>query len=149
MQSLEIKNFLKENDVQNIENNNANLGRQENIQIENNNINENAKLSRTGSSLIQNKNAKLRSIKKDLDENLFNTNLFVCENKENDNNRTLIVGPSFCGKTHLLINLLKLKHLTDPDRRIIIITRSPDKYTVNNCEAPVNFMDILLLIIIL
>ena len=66
-----------------------------------------------------------------MEENLFNTNLFVCENEnENDNkcNRTLIVGPSFCGKTHLLINLLRLKKLDNPNCIIKIITRSPEQY---------------------
>ena len=56
-----------------------------------------------------------------------------------ENNRTLIVGPSFCGKTHLLINLLKLKHLTDPDRKIKIITRSPEQYYDTNNIGDLDF----------
>ena len=48
----------------------------------------------------------------------------------NDNkcNRTLIVGPSFCGKTHLLLKKLRLIRLEDPENRIRIITRSPEQY---------------------
>ena len=51
--------------------------------------------------------------------NIDNINL----NNESDNiheidnnmfNRTLIVGPSFCGKTHLLLNNLHLFHLDNP-----------------------------------
>ena len=51
------------------------------------------------------------------------------ENGDNKCNRTLIVGPSFCGKTHLLINLLKIKKFDNPDQKIIIITRSPEQYS--------------------
>ena len=43
-------------------------------------------------------------------------------------NRTLIVGPSFCGKTHLLLNKLRLIRLEDPEKQIRIITRSPEQY---------------------
>ena len=43
-------------------------------------------------------------------------------------NRTLIVGPSFCGKTHLLLNKLRLIRLEDPEKQIRIITRSPEYY---------------------
>ena len=49
----------------------------------------------------------------------------------NDNimfNRTLIVGPSFCGKTHLLLNKLQLIRMDDNTRKIHIITRSPEQY---------------------
>ena len=52
-------------------------------------------------------------------------------NDDNDNsmfNRTLIVGPSFCGKTHLLLNKLQLIRLDDNTRKIHIITRSPEQY---------------------
>ena len=58
------------------------------------------------------------------------------DNNNNDNNnddknkgnRTLIVGPSFCGKTHLLLNKLRLIRLEDPEKQIRIITRSPEQY---------------------
>ena len=51
------------------------------------------------------------------------------ENKNDENNnRTLIVGPSFCGKTHLLINKLQLIRLYDKEKEIHIITRSPNQY---------------------
>ena len=41
---------------------------------------------------------------------------------------TLIVGPSFCGKTHLFLNNLQLIRLCDSEKHIHIITRSPDQY---------------------
>ena len=43
-------------------------------------------------------------------------------------NRSLVVGPSFCGKTHLLLNKLRLIRLEDPEKQIRIITRSPEQY---------------------
>ena len=46
----------------------------------------------------------------------------------NETNRTLIVGPSFCGKTHLLLNKLRLIRLEDPEKQIRIITRSSEQY---------------------
>ena len=46
----------------------------------------------------------------------------------NETNRTLIVGPSFCGKTHLLLNKLRLIRLEDPEKQVRIITRSPEQY---------------------
>ena len=46
----------------------------------------------------------------------------------NETNRTIIVGPSFCGKTHLLLNKLRLIRLEDPEKQIRIITRSPEQY---------------------
>ena len=49
-------------------------------------------------------------------------------NADSENNRTLKVGPSFCGKTHLLLNKLRLIRLEDPERQIRIITRSPEQY---------------------
>ena len=51
-------------------------------------------------------------------------------NIDDDNkcNRTLIVGPSFCGKTQLLLNKLRLIRLEDPEKQIRIITRSPELY---------------------
>ena len=59
----------------------------------------------------------------------------IITNDDNDNidnimfNRTLIVGPSFCGKTHLLLNKLQLIRLDDNTRKIHIITRSPEQYS--------------------
>ena len=41
----------------------------------------------------------------------------------------MIVGPSFCGKTHLLLNKLQLIRLDDNTRKIHIITRSPEQYS--------------------
>ena len=42
-------------------------------------------------------------------------------------NRTLIVGPSFCGETHLFLNNLRLIRLEDPEKQIRNITRSPEQ----------------------
>ena len=50
------------------------------------------------------------------------------DNNNNECNRTLIVGPSFCGKTHLLLNKLQLLRLSDSEKRIKIITRSPGQH---------------------
>ena len=51
-------------------------------------------------------------------------------NKDDDNtcNRALLVGPSFCGKTHLLLNKLRSIRLDDPEKQIRIITRSLEQY---------------------
>ena len=48
-------------------------------------------------------------------------------NGASENNRILIVGPSFCGKTHLLLNKLRLICLEDPERQIRILKRSPEQ----------------------
>ena len=45
----------------------------------------------------------------------------LIQNKNNNNNRTLLVGPSFSGKTYLMIKILS----RIPDRDIYIITKSP------------------------
>ena len=63
----------------------------------------------------------------------------VITNDDNDNNdimfnRTLIVGPSFCGKTHLLLNKLQLIRLYDKEKQIHIITRSPGQYTITEIK---------------
>ena len=53
-------------------------------------------------------------------------------NNDNDillNKRTLIVGPSFCGKTYLLLNKLKLIRLCDSEKQIKILTRSTNQYS--------------------
>ena len=47
---------------------------------------------------------------------------------ENMFNRTLIVGPSFCGKTYLILNKLTLKRLVNPDQEINIICKNPKQY---------------------
>ena len=44
-------------------------------------------------------------------------------------NRTLIVGPSFCGKTHLLKNKVQTIRLDNPEQQIKIITRSTEQYS--------------------
>ena len=66
-----------------------------------------------------------------IDDNNENHNNQIDDNNnqiENNCNRTLIVGPSFCGKTHLLLNKLQLIRLDDNTRKIHIITRSPEQY---------------------
>ena len=57
-----------------------------------------------------------------------NDNDNIDKNDNNKCNRTLIVGPSFCGKTHLLLNKLQLIRLSDSEKQIHIITRSPGQY---------------------
>ena len=64
--------------------------------------------------------------------NNYTNNIITNDNNDNiDNNcnRTLIVGPSFCGKTHLLLNKLLLIRLYDKEKQIHIITRSPGQYS--------------------
>ena len=46
---------------------------------------------------------------------------------------TLIVGPSFCGKNHLLLNKLQLIRLSDSEKQIHIFTRSPEHYRDVGC----------------
>ena len=50
------------------------------------------------------------------------------DDNNNECNKTLIVGPSFCGKTHLLLNKLQLIRLSDSEKQIKMITRSPGQY---------------------
>ena len=66
-----------------------------------------------------------------IDDNNENHNNQIDDNNnqiENNCNRTLIVGPSFCGKTHFLLNKLQLIRLDDNTRKLHIITRSPEQY---------------------
>ena len=81
--------------------------------------------------MINNENNEKMIIKKLNNFNLAKLKSLDLNNDQNnyDCNRTLIVGPSFCGKTHLLINLLKLKKIDHPNKEIIIITRSPEQYS--------------------
>ena len=64
----------------------------------------------------------------DNDNNNDNNNDDNNDNNDNKCNRTLIVGTSFCGKTHLLLNKLRLIRLEDPEKQIHIITRSLGQY---------------------
>ena len=48
--------------------------------------------------------------------------------------RTLTVGPSFRGKTHLLINKSQLIRLCDSEKQIKIITRSLEQYANTEIE---------------
>ena len=64
-------------------------------------------------------------------ENHDNNIITKDDNDNNDNimfNRTLIVGPSFCGKSHLLLNKLQLIRLYDKEKQIHIITISGTIY---------------------
>ena len=61
------------------------------------------------------------NIKNNIDENIIMNNI-------DENDRTLIVGSSFCGTTHLLLNKLQLFRLDNPEQKIKIITRSPEQY---------------------
>ena len=45
-----------------------------------------------------------------------------------ENNRRLSVGPSFCCKTHFLLNKLQLIRLDNPKQKIRINTRNPEQY---------------------
>ena len=68
-----------------------------------------------------------------------NTDGVLCDENHNDNimftggqqscNRTLVVGPSFCGKTHLLLNKKQLIRLDNPEKQMKIISRSPEQYS--------------------
>ena len=59
-----------------------------------------------------------------------NTNDYNDDNNDDNDKckRTLIVGPSFCGKSHLLLNKLQLIRLSDSEKQIKITTRSPGQY---------------------
>ena len=73
------------------------------------------------------------------DNNNYTNNIITNDDTDNNDNimftggqqscnRSLIVGPSFCGKTHLLLNKLQLIRLDNPEQKICIITRSPEQY---------------------
>ena len=73
------------------------------------------------------------------DNNNYTNNIITNDDTDNNDNimftggqqscnRTLIVGPSLCGKTHLLLNKLQLIRLDNPEQKIYIITRSPEQY---------------------
>ena len=81
------------------------------------------------------------------DNNNYTNNIITNDDTDNNDNimftggqqscnRTLIVGPSFCGKTHLLLNKLQLIRLDNPEQKICIITRSPEQY--NKIEIDVS-----------
>ena len=57
--------------------------------------------------------------------------IFNTKNNINKNNRTFLVGPSFSGKTYLMLkNFSRI-----PDRDIYIITKStPEQYSISNNE---------------
>ena len=60
------------------------------------------------------------------------------DNNNDDNNkcnRTLLVGPSFCGKTHFLLNKLQLIRLSDSEKQMEIITSSPGQYQNMHIEG--------------
>ena len=68
------------------------------------------------------------------DNNNYTNNIITNDDTDNNDNimftggqqscnRTLIVDPSFCGKTHLLLNKLQLIRLDNPEQKICIITK--------------------------
>ena len=52
----------------------------------------------------------------------------IIENGNNNNTRTLLVGPSFSGKTYLMLKILSRM----PNRDIYIITKSPPEQYTNS-----------------
>ena len=52
----------------------------------------------------------------------------IIENGNNNNNRTLLVGPSFSGKTYLMLKIFSRM----PDRDNFIITKSPPEQYTNS-----------------
>ena len=110
---LEDVYFL--NNIQ-IDDGNENQIDDDNNQIDNNQIDDNN----------ENHNNQIDDNNNQIDDN---NNQIV-----NNCNRTLIVGPSFCGKTHLLLNKLQLIRLDDNTRKIHIITRSPEQYNKMEIE---------------
>ena len=71
----------------------------------------------------------------DIIENTIDTNDIIIDTDTNHKlNRTIIVGASFCGKTHLLLNKLQLIRLYDNENQIKIITRSPEQYMNTEIE---------------
>ena len=73
------------------------------------------------------------------DNNNYTNNIITNDDTDNNDNimftggqqscnRIVIVGPSFCGKTPLLLNKLQLIRLDNPEQKICIITRSPEQY---------------------
>ena len=60
------------------------------------------------------------------------TNLvLMCYEKLNNNNRTLIVGPSFSGKTHLILKMLS----RIPNRDFYKLTNSPPEEYINQNQG--------------
>ena len=64
------------------------------------------------------------------DNNIANDNVINNDNDiDNSNvNRTLTVGPSFCGKTYLMMNKILLSECVNPDRQRKTSTISPNQY---------------------
>ena len=91
-----------------IDDDNENQIDDDNNQIDNNQIDDD----------IENHNNQIDNNQIDDDNENHNNQI------DNNCNRTLIVGPSFCGKTHLLLNKLQLIRLDNPEQKICIITRS-------------------------
>ena len=56
---------------------------------------------------------------------------------ERKNGNWTLVGPSFCGKTHLLLNTLRVKRIDQPEIEVKIVTRSPEQYL----DLEINWMN--------
>ena len=65
------------------------------------------------------------------DNEIYNDNTTDTDNDDNNNNRTLIVGPCFCGTSHLMMNRLVLSESDNPARKMKFLTRSPNQYPDN------------------
>ena len=65
-------------------------------------------------------------IEREHHQNETNSNVII--DNVNNNNRTLLVGPSFSGKTYLMLKILS----RIPDRDIYIITKSPPEHYINS-----------------
>ena len=115
---LKICNKLLE-DVYYLNNNQIDDDNENQIDDDNNQI-DNNQIDDDNDSQIDDKNNQI-----DTATLVLHTEGTLCNNC----NRTLIVGPSFCGKTHLLLNKLQLIRLDDNTRKIHIITRSPEQYS--------------------
>ena len=66
--------------------------------------------------------------RKSLQDNIIDKTEIEHDNKNNHNNRTLLVGPSFSGKTYLMLKTLSRM----PDRDFYIITKSPPEQYTNS-----------------
>ena len=65
-------------------------------------------------------------IEREHHQNETNSNMII--DNDDNNNRTLLVGPSFSGKTYLMLKILSRM----PDRDIYIITKSPPEQYTNS-----------------
>ena len=72
---------------------------------------------RNKTNLSEHRNRK-HNIKDEIENEIFGGN----------NNRTLIVGPCFCGKTYLMMIKIPSSELKNPNRKLKFLIRSPNRY---------------------